>query len=124
MSRQLVNTCDASREESERRETLPISTREVEKIADLAHLKFDPQELERFVGHFQQILEYFTQLETVSTETVSTENVDSAHLAAEGETLATPMREDETRPSLPVATALDNAPESSEGHFQVPPVIE
>ncbi|MCH8319896.1 MAG: Asp-tRNA(Asn)/Glu-tRNA(Gln) amidotransferase GatCAB subunit C, partial [Acidobacteria bacterium] len=32
---------------------MPIDTREVEKIADLAHLKFDPQELERFVGHFQ-----------------------------------------------------------------------
>ncbi len=103
---------------------MPIGTREVEKIAELAHLKFDPQELERFVGHFQQILEYFAQLETVSTEAVSTENVESAHQAVEGEKLATPTREDEVKPSLPVATALDNAPESSEDHFQVPPVIE
>ena len=98
---------------------MSIGTREVEKIAELAHLKFDPQELERFVGHFQQILEYFTQLENVSTE-----NVESAHQAVEGEKLATPMREDEAKPSLPVATALDNAPESSEDHFRVPPVIE
>ncbi len=52
---------------------MPIGTREVEKIAELAHLKFDREELERFVGHFQQILEYFTQLETVSTEAVSRE---------------------------------------------------
>ncbi len=103
---------------------MPIGTREVEKIAELAHLKFDPQELDRFVGHFQQILEYFTQLETVSTEAVSTENVQPAHQAVEGKKLATPTREDEVRPSLPVATALDNAPESSEDHFQVPPVIE
>ena len=103
---------------------MPIGTREVEKIAELAHLKFDPQEMERFVGHFQQILEYFTQLETVSTEAVSTENVESAHLAAEGEELATPTREDETRPSLSVAAALDNAPDPSEDHFRVPPVIE
>ena len=94
MSRQLVDTFDASREESERRETLPIGTREVEKIADLAHLKFDSQELERFVGHFQQILEYFTQLETVSTE-----DVEAAHQGVEGEKLSTPTRED--RPSLP-----------------------
>ena len=98
---------------------MPIGTREVEKIAELAHLKFDPQELERFVGHFQQILEYFTQLETVSTE-----DFESAHQAVEGEKLATPTREDEAKPSLPVATALDNAPESSEDHFRVPPVIE
>ncbi len=98
---------------------MPIETREVEKIAELAHLKFDPQELERFVGHFQQILEYFTQLEAVSTG-----DVEAAHRAVEGEKLATPTREDEVRPSLPVATALDNAPESSEDHFQVPPVRE
>ncbi len=98
---------------------MPIETREVEKIAELAHLKFDPQELERFVGHFQQILEYFTQLEAVSTG-----DVEAAHQAVAGEKLATPMREDKVRPSLPVATALDNAPESSEDHFQVPPVIE
>ncbi len=119
MWRQLVNTYNASKEESERRETLPVGTREVEKIAELAHLKFDSQELERFVGHFQQILEYFAQLKTVSTE-----NVESAQQAVEGEKLATPTREDEVRPSLPVATALDNAPESSEDHFRVPPVIE
>ena len=98
---------------------MPIETREVEKIAELAHLKFDPQELERFVGYFQQILEYFTQMEAVSTG-----DVEAAHQAVEGEKLATPTREDEVRPSLPVATALDNAPESSEDHFQVPPVIE
>ena len=98
---------------------MPIETREVEKIAELAHLKFNPQELERFVGHFQQILEYFTQLEAVSTG-----DAEAAHQAVEGEKLATPTREDEVRPSLPVATALDNAPESSEDHFQVPPVIE
>ncbi len=98
---------------------MPIETREVEKIAELAHLKFDPQELERFVGHFQQILEYFTQLEAVSTG-----DVEAAHQTVEGEKLATPTREDEVRPSLPVATALDNAPESSEDQFQVPPVIE
>jgi len=98
---------------------LPIRTREVEEIAELAHLKFDSQELERFVGHFQQILEYFTQLERVSTE-----NVESAQQAVEGGKLATPTREDEVKPSLPVATALENAPDSSEDHFQVPPVIE
>ncbi len=103
---------------------MPIDTREVEKIAELAHLKFDPQELERFVGHFQQILEYFTQLETASTGAVTTENVQHALQAVEGKNRATPMRADEVRPSLPVATALENAPESSEDHFQVPPVIE
>lgn len=98
---------------------MKIGTREVEKIAELAHLKFEPEELERFVGHFQQILDYFAQLEMVSTE-----DVQSAQQSVEGEEPATPTREDEARESLPVTAALENAPESAEDHFQVPPVIE
>ena len=47
---------------------MPISTAEVEKIAELAKLKFDSQELERFVDQFQEILEYIAKLEAVPTE--------------------------------------------------------
>ena len=98
---------------------MPIGTREVEKIADLAHLKFDPQELERFVDQFQEILEYFAQLEEVPTE-----DVEPTYQALEQEDLATPTREDEVQSCFPVETALANAPDSSEDHFRVPPVIE
>ena len=98
---------------------MPISTREVEKIADLANLQFDPQELERFVDQFQQILESFAQLEAVPTEDVS-----STYQALEQEKLVTPTREDEVKPCFPVGTALANAPDSCEDHFRVPSVIE
>ena len=99
---------------------MPISTGEVEKIAELAKLKFDSQELERFVGQFQEILEYIAKLEAVSTE-----DVEPTYQALEqGEDLATPTREDEVKPCFPVGTALANAPDSSEDQFRVPPVIE
>ncbi len=98
---------------------MPISTGEVEKIADLAKLKFDPQELERFVDQFQEILEYIAKLEAVPTE-----EVEPTYQALEQEDLATPTREDEVKPCFPVGTALANAPDSSEDHFRVPPVIE
>ncbi len=98
---------------------MPISTGEVEKIADLAKLKFDPQELERFVDQFQEILEYIAKLEAVPTE-----EVEPTYQALEQEDLATPTREDEVKPCFPVGTALANAPDSSEDHFRVPPVID
>jgi len=98
---------------------VPISTGEVEKIADLAKLKFDPQELERFVDQFQEILEYIAKLEAVPTE-----EVEPTYQALEQEDLATPTREDEVKPCFPVGTALANAPDSSEDHFRVPPVID
>ena len=98
---------------------MPISTGEVEKIADLAKLKFDPQELERFVDQFQEILEYIAKLEAVPTE-----GVEPTYQALEQEDLATPTREDEVKPCFPVGTALANAPDSSEDHFRVPPVID
>ncbi len=98
---------------------MPISTGEVEKIADLAKLKFDAQELERFVDQFQEILEYIAKLEAVPTE-----EVEPTYQALEQEDLATPTREDEVKPCFSVGTALANAPDSSEDHFRVPPVIE
>jgi aspartyl-tRNA(Asn)/glutamyl-tRNA(Gln) amidotransferase subunit C len=98
---------------------VPISTGEVEKIAGLAKLKFDPQELERFVDQFQEILEYIAKLEAVPTE-----EVEPTYQALEQEDLATPTREDEVKPCFPVGTALANAPDSSEDHFRVPPVID
>ncbi len=98
---------------------MPISTEEVEMIADLAKLQFDPQELERFVDQFQEILEYIAKLEAVPTE-----EVEPTYQALEQEDLATPTREDEVKPCFPVGTALANAPDSSEDHFRVPPVIE
>lgn len=98
---------------------MAISTEEVEKIAGLSHLKFSPEELQRFVHQFQEILEYFAQLEAVSTE-----EVQPTYHALEEEQLATPTRQDEVKPSLPARKALANAPDSCEDYFRVPAVIE
>jgi aspartyl-tRNA(Asn)/glutamyl-tRNA(Gln) amidotransferase subunit C len=97
----------------------PISTKEVEKIAQLANLRFSPEELERFISQFQDILDYIAQLEAISTE-----GVEPTYHALEQEELVTPMREDVPGSSLPVETTLENAPDSTEDHFRVPAVIE
>lgn len=96
---------------------MSVSIEEVRKIADLSKLNYGPEELERFVERFQQILDYFGQLSTAPIEDVHT----TCHAL---ELTATPFRLDQVRPSLGVELAVANAPQEVDGQFRVPKVIE
>jgi aspartyl-tRNA(Asn)/glutamyl-tRNA(Gln) amidotransferase subunit C len=96
-----------------------ISKLEVERISDLARLEFAEAELSRFAPTFQQILDYFSQLENINTDTI-----EPTYHAFHGQNLATPMREDICAESLPHDDAMEAAPEKREGQFRVPKVIE
>ncbi len=98
---------------------MAVDIREVEKIADLARLKFKPEELERFVPQFQEILDYFVQLEAVPTESVR-----PMYHALLQDHPETPMREDEVQKSLRAEVAVANAPDSADEQFRVPRVID
>lgn len=98
---------------------MPITKEEVRRIADLAKLSIQDDELERFAEQFQKILDYFTQLESVPTD-----EDDATYHVLDGENFATPFRDDEVRPSLSSEDALKNAPDQAEDHFRVPGVIE
>jgi len=97
---------------------VPVSVEEVRRIAQLSKLTYTPEELELFVHHFQQILDHFATLEQVQTSGVA-----PAYHALAGP-LATPLREDQVRPSLPPDAAVSNAPQASDHQFRVPRVIE
>ncbi len=97
---------------------MAISTEEVEKIADLSHLRFTPQELQLFVDQFQKILDYCAQLEALPTD-----DVKPTYHALDQER-ATPLREDQVKTSFSSKQALANAPDSSDEYFRVPAVIE
>ena len=97
-----------------------MSAREqVDKVAALARLRFEAEGLETFVPTFEQILDYFEQLKQIDTEAV-----EPTYHALFGQELETPLRADECGESLPVEEALGNAPETKDGHFRVPKVIE
>jgi aspartyl-tRNA(Asn)/glutamyl-tRNA(Gln) amidotransferase subunit C len=96
-----------------------ITVEQVKKIAELAHLQFSPEELQRFIPQFQEVLYYIAQLDDVSTE-----NVEATYHVLERGSRPVSMREDQEEPSLPVETVLANAPDSAEGHFCVPAVLE
>lgn len=98
---------------------MPIDASEVEKIATLAKLKIRGEDSGRFALQFQQILDYFTQLERVHTTDIA-----PTYHALEVENLETPLRRDQATESLPTEEVMANAPSAAENQFKVPKVIE
>jgi aspartyl-tRNA(Asn)/glutamyl-tRNA(Gln) amidotransferase subunit C len=96
---------------------MPISLADVERIAALAHLELTDEEKELFTRQLAEILAYAEQVQQIDTTGVpATAHVDPTHRVE---------RDDEPRPSLPVAEAVDGAPEANgdAGLFRVPRVI-
>ena len=97
-------------------ETNKISTGEVAYVANLARLTFDEEETARFTSQLNAILRYMDTLQEVDTTGVE----PMTHAIAQKNA----FRTDAVGESLPVETALANAPEARGGCFQVPRVIE
>jgi aspartyl-tRNA(Asn)/glutamyl-tRNA(Gln) amidotransferase subunit C len=96
-----------------------ITRAEAVKIADLARLHFNEEELDAFTAQFQGILDYIEQLKQVDVS-----NVDpTSHVSLAPDFEKHMFREDEVQPSLPVEESLANAPDPGSGHFRVPKVI-
>ncbi|MEO8378729.1 MAG: Asp-tRNA(Asn)/Glu-tRNA(Gln) amidotransferase subunit GatC [Acidobacteriota bacterium] len=89
-----------------------IDRDEARRIAALAHLEFDDAGLDRMAGEMTRILSYIDQLREIDVS--GFEEHDSS---------ATPMREDEPRPSIDRELAARNAPAWRDGFFVVPKVI-
>jgi len=89
---------------------------QVRWVAHLARLDLDEAELEMMTRQLSAILEYVDQLQKINTDHV--------------EPLAHPLpihnvfRKDEPAPSLPVDTALQNAPDRRGNFYGVPAVLD
>ena len=92
---------------------MKIDRAEARRIADLAHLEFDDPALDRLVGEMTKILSYIDQLREVDVAGFD------ERLAGE----ATPMRDDQPRPSIDRQLVANNAPAWSDGFFVVPKVL-
>lgn len=93
-----------------------ITEQEVEKVATLARLELTDVEKAAFTKQLSQILTHVETLKQYDTAGVE----PTATVLAQSNV----FRADEVRQSLPVAQALANAPESAEGFFVVPKIIE
>jgi len=91
---------------------MAISRDEVVHVARLARLALTEEELDRFAGQLDAILEAVGKVAELDLADVE----PTLHPLALWNVLA----EDEPRPSLSVEEALANAPDSEDGAFRVP----
>lgn len=96
-----------------------ISEEEVRKVAELANLALDEEEIARMARDLSGILTHVDKLNELDTTGVE----PMTQVLYEAEENAT-LREDRERPTLGNAEALANAPVAGGGYFKVPKVIE
>ena len=95
---------------------MKLSLAQVEHVARLAQLTLSDQEKELFREQLSSILEYAQRLQQLDTSTIPP--------TATVLPLENVMRDDQVRPSLPLADVLANAPDTEDGYFRVPVVLE
>ncbi|HEY7036317.1 MAG TPA: Asp-tRNA(Asn)/Glu-tRNA(Gln) amidotransferase subunit GatC [Thermomicrobiales bacterium] len=88
-----------------------LTIEDVEHVAALARLGLTAAEKERMRDQLSGILEHIAALEEIDTAAIPP--------TAQTIALTNVMREDEVRPSLPVAQVLANAPRRSGDFFEV-----
>ena len=98
---------------------MEITREEVLKIADLAKLHFSESELDEFTSQFRRILDYVEKLKLADVQGVA----PTSHVSLADGFGPCIFRDDATRPSLPEADALANAPDPGSQHFRVPKVL-
>lgn len=94
---------------------MSLKIEEVEHIAKLAHLDLSAEEKVRYREQLSDILDHIAKLNELDTSGIS-----PMANAVEG---ASPLRADETRPSLPREKLLQNASDAEKGQFKVPAVF-
>jgi aspartyl-tRNA(Asn)/glutamyl-tRNA(Gln) amidotransferase subunit C len=95
---------------------MTLTKKQVEYIAQLARLKLTPDEIERYQAQLSAILEYASRLQSLDTSGIPpTSSVLPPRSV---------LREDKARPGLSLQDLLRNAPDSQDGQFKVPPVLD
>lgn len=98
---------------------MPISKRDVEKIAELARLELTVEETESFADQLSSILGYIDKLNELDTADAA----PMSHCSTVDADTEYTRRDDLTRPSLGQRLAIENAPDAEAGYFEVPRVI-
>jgi len=93
-----------------------ISRKQVEYVANLALLELSEEEKELFTHQLDSILAYMDKLNRLDTTGIE----PTSHVLP----ITNVFREDDLQPSLPLEDALANAPDTRDGFFRVPRVIE
>ncbi len=87
-----------------------ITKTDVERVASLACIELNDEELQEFTLQLGAILEYFDELADIEAQPPQTE----------GENV---LRPDEATASLSQSEALSNAPRTDNGYFRGPRIL-
>ncbi len=95
---------------------MKITGKDVENVALLARLEISPDQIDKFASQLSAVLDYAESLSKVDTQQVA----PLAHVLS----IQNVMRADVVTPSLNREAAQQNAPETDNGYFKVPKVVE
>jgi aspartyl-tRNA(Asn)/glutamyl-tRNA(Gln) amidotransferase subunit C len=98
---------------------MPINQSDIEKIAQLAHLELDEEDVITFSHQISEIIRYFEQLNELDTKNVGLAIGGLTQEAAN----ANMSRPDEVTVSLGQKAALIEAPGAAYGYFRVPKLL-
>jgi len=93
-----------------------LSTDDVARLAALARIDLDPDELERLAGELDAVVAAVASVSSVVSDDVPA----TSHPLP----LTDVYREDVVEPSLPVEDVLAGAPAAQDGRFLVPQILE
>ena len=85
-------------------------------VARLARLDLTPEETARFQSQLEHIVGYVRQIEALDVAGVE----PTSHAVA----VTNVLRPDAARPGLEHDTVMANAPETIDGHFRVPRIVD
>lgn len=88
----------------------------VKKVASLARIRMEDEELERMAPQLSKIIGFVEQLSEIDT--------DNVEPLANVVDITLPLREDGVTDGDCVEKVLANAPEETQGYFVVPKVVE
>lgn len=95
---------------------MSITYDDVLHVAKLARLSLSEDEMQAYTQQLNNILKHIEQLQMLDTDHVE----PTSHAIP----LHNVVRQDKVEPSLVIDKVLLNAPESDEGQFKVPAVLE
>jgi aspartyl-tRNA(Asn)/glutamyl-tRNA(Gln) amidotransferase subunit C len=101
-----------------------VTVEDVERVAELAHLKLAPDEVEPMLRDLNAILDYIAELNELDTSNVLPLDQVSELDIGKGSDAVPALRADQLVPSLNRAVVMAQAPETDGVFFKVPKVIE
>ena len=95
---------------------MALTREDVRKVSLLARLELEDEELDRQMGHINQLLDQFEKLLEL--------DVTGVEPTSHSIPLYNVFRDDVERPSLPREEILSNSPETRNGCIVVPRILE